>query len=96
MPTTGELLRDHAADAAFAQRVAQMRSAVPVVQPVVVEPSPALSVPAYAVAFLPAASASPNSVVRVTDNPQGLASSDGVNWISEVDGTNLGPGGMNV
>lgn len=94
MPTTGELLREQAADAAFSRRVAEMRSAVPVAVPV--EPAPALAVPAYAAAFLPAAAANKDTVVRVTDNPQGLAVSDGISWLSEVDGSNLGPGGANV
>lgn len=52
----------------------------------------ALPIPSYKMADLPLASANPQSIVIITDNPQGQARSDGVNWLSEVDGSSLGPG----
>lgn len=52
----------------------------------------AMPIPAYLIADLPLASMYPNCLIRVIDNPQGQASSNGTTWISEVDGTDLGPG----
>lgn len=52
----------------------------------------ALNIPAYEVADLPSAVLNAQKMVRVTDNPQGTAQSNGSVWISDVDGTDLGPG----
>ena len=56
----------------------------------------ALPIPSYPVAQLPWAADTPNSMVNVTDNPQGLARSITVgnewHWSSEVDGSDLGKG----
>lgn len=57
---------------------------------------PALPVPSYVVAKLPWAADTPNALVNITDNPQGLARSISVgsewHWSSEVDGSDLGQG----
>lgn len=60
-------------------------------------PAEAAGVPAHNVADLPPAANFPPTggvafVVRILDNPQGFASSTGSSWISEVDGSDLGPG----
>lgn len=53
---------------------------------------PALPVPAYMISGMPLAALTPYGVIRIIDNPQGQAESNGVDWISTVDGSNLGPG----
>lgn len=55
-------------------------------------PLAALRLPAYMLNALPAAADWDNGIVRIIDNPQGTATSNGVVWISDVDGSNLGPG----
>lgn len=56
------------------------------------QPRAALTVPAYMLADLPSAAQYPNAIVRVIDNPQGTATSNGMVWLSDVDGSNLGDG----
>lgn len=90
MPTTKQVLADQRRDAEVSARAAIIRAGEPsVVQQV---PVVALTIPAYAAANLPFAAGAPNGMVRVTDNPQGTATSNGQVWISDVDGTDLGPG----
>jgi hypothetical protein len=55
-------------------------------------PLDALPVPAYMLDHLPDATKWNNAMVRIIDNPQGTATSNGVVWLSDVDGSNLGSG----